>query len=138
MRTTDNHMDANEEVQSLIERIESSPQDFKHLQVFLHRVRDNDSRPNNLFLMVSPRVFGKIEVRDLKVEGDYINIEFLDCAMQEVGNIRINIDDDKPQVLFVSWQDVRKMVLDETTSRYCVMTCLNLITNDYEQNKQHT
>lgn len=114
MRTTDNHTDTNEEVQSLIERIESSPLEYKHLQVFLHREKDNDSRPDNYFLMVSPRVFGKIEVLDLKVEGDYIDIEFLDCAMQEVGNISIKIDDEKSQVLFVSWQDVRKMVLDET------------------------
>jgi len=113
MIVTNNHIN-NDKTQDLIYLLETYPDKFKHLQVFLHRVRDTDSRPDNYFLMVSPRVFGKVEVLDLKVEDDNINIEFLDCTIKEVGNISIKIDDEKPQVLFVSWQDIRKMILDET------------------------
>lgn len=107
-------LDTDVPIHGLIERISNNPDKFKHLQVFLHRERDTDSRHDDYFLMVSPRVFGKVKILDLNVEGNFINIEFLDCTMQEVGNIRISINDEKPQVLFICWQDVRKMVLDET------------------------
>lgn len=104
----------NDKTQELIDLFETYPDKYKHLQVFLHRERDTGVRPDNYFLMVSPRVFGKVEVLDLTVEDDNINIEFLDCTIKEVGNIRINIDDDKPQVLFICWRDIREMVLDGT------------------------
>ncbi|MCA1756271.1 MAG: hypothetical protein LC649_02290 [Bacteroidales bacterium] len=113
MTVNNSHID-NDKTQELISLLESCPDKYKNLQVFLHRERDNDSRPDNYFLMVSPRVFGKVEVLDLTVEGKYIILEFFDCTMQEVGNIRLKIDDDKPQVLFICWQDIRKMVLNES------------------------
>ena len=119
MKESKSHLDTSDEVLNLIERISSSPDDFRHLQVFLHRERDTDSRPDYFFLMVSPRVFGKVELLDLTVEGDNIIVEFLDCAMQEVGNVRINISEEKPKVLFICWQDIRKMVLDESASMSC-------------------
>ena len=109
-----NHTNTSDKIQELINQFDSSPDKFKHLQVFLHRERGTDSRPDNFFLMVTPYVFGKVEALDLKVEGNFINIEFLDCTIQEAGIVRINIDDDKPSVLFICWQDLRKMVLDET------------------------
>lgn len=115
MTVTNSHMNnSSVEILTLIEKIESSPKDYRHLQVFLHRERDNDSRPDNYFLMVSPRVFGKVEVLDLTVEDNYINIELNDCTIQEVRNIKINVDDDKPQTYFIRWRDIKKMVLDET------------------------
>jgi len=114
MNLTNNH--CADKTQELINLFESYPDNYKHLQVFLHRERDTDSRPDNYFLMVSPRVFGKVKVLDLTIESDYIFVEFLDCVMQEHGDIRINISDKKPSVLFVCWQDIKKMVLDETTT----------------------
>ena len=116
MKLTNIHND--DKTQELCDLIESFPEDYKHLQVFLHRERDTDSRPDNFFLMVSPRVCGKVKLLDLKVEGSFINIEFLDCTMQEQGNIKIDIHDDRPTIFFICWQDVRKMVLDETISSY--------------------
>ena len=112
-------MDLDDKTQELIDLFESYADKFKHLQVFLHRERDTDSRPDNFFLMVTPRVFGKIEVRELTVEGNLIDVEFLDCTMEEVGNIKIDIHDDRPTIFFICWQDVKKMVLDETISSYC-------------------
>ena len=123
------HIDNQDTVQELINLIGSSPDQFKHLQVFLHRERQGDFKTDNKFLMVTPRVFGKVEMLDLKVEGDYIIVDFMDCAMQEVGNVRINISDDKPSVLFICWQDVRKIVFDETISSYCDNDLLEF---DYE------
>jgi hypothetical protein len=105
--------------QGLVERITNFPDKFKHLQVFLHRERDTDIRPDDYFLMVTPQVFGIVKVLDLKVEGNFINIEFLDCTMQEVGSIKIDIHDARPTIFFICWQDVKKMVLGETISSYC-------------------
>lgn len=102
-----------DKIQELINLFERYPYKFEHLKVFLRRRRDANSRPDNFFLMVTPRVFGKVEVLDLTVEDNFIIIEFLDCAIQEVGIVRLNIVDDMPNTLFIRWQDVKKMVLDE-------------------------
>ena len=112
-----NHID-DYNFQELINLIESSPKNIDPLQIFLHQERDSDSRPDNEFLMVTPRVFGKVNVLNLTVEGDYVIVEFLDCAMQEVGNVRISIIDESPTVLFICWQDIKKIVLDENTTSY--------------------
>ena len=104
----------NDEVQSLIERIESSPDKYKHLQVFISHKATQEIRTDNEFLMVTPRGFSKVVIRDLTVVKDYINIELFDCTKQEVGDVRINVDDDKPQTFFIRWQDIKNMVLDET------------------------
>ena len=116
-------------LEELVNQMSCSPDDYKNLQIFLHRRRDANSRPDNCYLMVTPQVFGKVEVLDLTVEDNFIIIEFLDCAMQEVGIIHINIDDDKPSELFICWQDVKKMVLDEAISSYCDN---NLLEFDYD------
>ena len=127
MKLINNH-DDDDKIQELISLFESSKDKFKHLQVFLHRFRDTDIRPDDYFLMVTPNVLGKVKVLDLKVENNFINIEFLDCTIQEAGIVRINIDDDKPSVLFICWQDIRKMVLDETQT----ISNLDLLEFDYD------
>lgn len=104
----------NRPLEELVAKMSSSPEKYKQLQVFLHRKREDNYTPDKEFLMVTPSVFGKVEVLDLTVEGNFINIEFLDCVMQEHGNIWINISDEKPSVSFICWQDVKKMVLNET------------------------
>lgn len=105
-------------MEELVNQMICSPDDYKNLKVFLHRRKYTNSRPDNYFLMVTPKVFGKVEVLDLTVDGNFIIVEFFDCAMQEIGIIHINIYDDKPSALFICWQDVKKMVLDETISSY--------------------
>ena len=116
MTVTNNHISDDAEVNELIDLIGSSPEDFKHLQVFLHRERTTVSRPDNDFLMVSPRVFGKVKILDLKVEGNFINIEFLDCCTMQVGSVRLDIHDSSPQTFFICWQDIRHLELDETAT----------------------
>ena len=116
-------------MKELVNQMSCFSDDYKNLQIFLHRRRDTNSRPDSCYLMVTPKVFGKVEVLDLTIEGNYIIVEFLDCAMQEVGIIHIKIDDDKPSALFICWQDVKKMVLDETISSYCDN---NLLEFDYD------
>lgn len=104
----------NDEVLNLIERVDSSPLEYKHLQVFISRKTHNEIQTDNEFLMVTPRGFSKVRVLDFKVDEDYINVEFYHCTKQEVADVRINVDDDKPQTFFIRWQDVKNMVLNET------------------------
>ena len=49
------------------------------------------------------KTFGLVKVLDLNIDGDYVIIEFLDCAMQQVGNVRIDIQYASPQTLFICW-----------------------------------
>jgi len=116
MTSTNNHIDNHDEVQSLIDSIESTPADFEHLKIFLNRNGKSNCLQDKEYLMVTPNVFGKVKVLDLKVNADYIIIEFLDCAMQMVGNVRVDINDSNPKTLFICWQDIKRMVLDETSS----------------------
>lgn len=97
-------------IQDLINQIGSSPERYRHLQIFLHR-EGNDCKTNYDFLMVSPSVFGKVELKDIQLEDNYIRLEFWDYAMQKTGNVRININEEKPSILFVCWKDIRKMVI---------------------------
>lgn len=103
------------QIQDLINHIDSSPERYKHLQIFLHR-EGNDCKSDCEFLMVSPTVFGKVELLDIQVEEDYIALKYLDCAMQMVGNVRINIKNELPQILFLSWSDIKKMVYSDKKS----------------------
>ena len=83
------------------------------LQVFLHRKREGSNATGHEFLMVTDCSFGKVKILDISVEEPEIIIEFRDCAVDQVGNIRINVCDPSPRVLFISWRDVREMVIAE-------------------------
>ena len=111
-----NYEDDNIEVQGLIDLMENSPDNYKHLQMFLHRERPDYSQQDYEFLMVSPKVFGKVRILNVSVEDDSVTLEFKDCKTQQVGNVRIDINDSSPQTFFICWQDIKKMILDETRS----------------------
>jgi hypothetical protein len=83
------------------------------LQVFLHRERENFNTSDYEFLMVTPTTFGKVEVKDIYVEEPNIIIEFRDCAADLTGSVRINVYDPSPKALFISWQDVKLMVMED-------------------------
>ena len=116
MPATKYHINDHDNVQGIIKMMETQPLDFQHLKIFLSR----DGKPNclqdNMFLMISPTVFGKVKVLDLWVEGNTVIIEFLDCVMQEVGYVRVDITNKNPKFLFVNWNYIRKMVSDDSTT----------------------
>lgn len=114
--TMENEITKIQSVEELISVWTYSPDKYSHLKVFLHLPRENDTKSNYLFLMISPTKFTKVELLDLSVEDDSIIVEFRDCAMQGIGNVKINVHDNKPQVLFVCWDDIRKMVMADSIS----------------------
>lgn len=106
------HITEDRQVEVLINQMERCPDQFKHLQIFLHR-EGNDCKSDCEFLMVSPSVFGKVKLKDIQFDGNYIRLEFWDYSMQKTGYVRININEEKPSVLFVCWKDIIKIVNDE-------------------------
>lgn len=85
---------------------------FSHLQVFLHR--NFKCHIGSKFLMVSPSVFGLVVVRDLTYENGFVIVEFLDCVTELVGNVRIDINDDRPCVLFICFDDIKSIVFTDS------------------------
>lgn len=102
----------------LIEKMEKSPLDFEHIRIFLKSDDSNTCPINAEFLMVSPTSLGKVKLLDVSVKDHFVILYILDCATQLAGKVRININDTRPQTFFIRWQDVRQMVLDETSIRF--------------------
>ncbi len=98
------------QIQELISLMICSPDEFKHLQIFLHRDRKIDVLSEMEFLMVSPSYFGKVQITDLFVQDDLIIVEFLDCANQGMGYVHVNIHEKRPNTLFIDWNDIKRLV----------------------------
>jgi len=84
---------------------------YSHMQVFLHR--NFKCQIGSKFLMVTPSVFGLVVVKDLRYKSGIVIVEYLDCVTQQVGNVRININDERPCVLFICFEDIRSIVLTD-------------------------
>lgn len=111
------HITEDRQVELLINQMESCPDLHHHLQVFLHRDSKADCISGYEFLMVTPTSFGKVLIQDLTVDGKNVIIQIFDCTTRQVGNVRININDENPSVLFVSWKDVKKLVFEECSTK---------------------
>ena len=85
---------------------------FSHLQVFLHR--NYKCQIGSKFLMVTPSIFGLVVVKDLTYENEIVIVEFLDCVTELVGNVRIDINDDRPCVIFICFDDIKSIVLTDS------------------------
>ena len=111
--TITNNSNSEDKVQNLVDLMENSPDKYKHLQVFLHRERPDNSHQDYEFLMVSPKVFGKVRILNVDIEDDFIILEFLDCSTILVGNVKLDIHENNPQTFFICWRDIKQIVLDE-------------------------
>jgi len=112
----DNDMDLNDNVQGLIDRIEQAPFAFEHLKIFLKRDGKSNRFENTEYLMVTPTNLGKVRLDDVNVEDNFIILTIHDCSTQLNGNVRIDINDTRPQTFFIKWQDIREIVLNESFS----------------------
>ena len=73
------HITNDKSAEELISRMSKSPEEYKQIQVFLHREGENHSKTDYKFLMVTTNSFGKVELQNLNVEDNYVVLEFLDC-----------------------------------------------------------
>ena len=104
------HIPEGKAIDFLISGMTNAPENYKHLKIFLHRKRENNIKQDFEFLMITPNTFGKVKLLNLNVEDTFVIIDFLDCASEQVGNVKIDVNDNKPQVLFICWQDIKSMV----------------------------
>lgn len=116
MKKEDSNMDLGDNVQVLIDRIEQTPFAFEHLKIFLKRDSKSNRFENTEYLMVTPTNLGKVRLDDVNVEDNFIILTIHDCSTQLNGNVRIDINDTRPQTFFIKWQDIREIVLNETFS----------------------
>jgi hypothetical protein len=84
---------------------------YPHLQIFLHR--NFKCQIGKKFLLVSPTSFGLVIVKDLNYENGFVIVQVLDCFTGLVGNVRINIKNARPRVLFICYDDVKSLILNE-------------------------
>ncbi len=109
-------MDLGDSVQVLIDRIEQTPFAFEHLKIFLKRDSKSNRFENTEYLMVTPTNLGQVRLDDVNVADNFIILTIHDCSTQLNGNVRIDINDTRPQTFFIKWQDIREIVLNETFS----------------------
>ena len=64
--------------------------------------------------MVSPSVFGLVVIKDLQYENGFVIVQIYDCVTQQVGNVRRNINDERPCVLFICFDDIKSIVLTDS------------------------
>ena len=133
MKENSNHIDDHDNVQNLIDLMETSPQNYENLQVFLHRERAGNCIQDHEFLMVTPTSFGKIELLNVSVEDNFVILEIKDCCTQLVANVRIDISDESPQTFFICWRDIKNMVMSENKSMLCNDYLLDF---DFENNSE--
>lgn len=82
---------------------------YSHLQVFLHR--NFKCQIGSKFLMVTPSVFGLVLVKDLTYENGFVIVQIYDCVTQQVGNVRIDTKDERCNVIFICYEDIKSIVL---------------------------
>jgi len=116
VKNEDSNMDLGDSVQVLIDRIEQTPFAFEHLKILLKRDSKSNRFENTEYLMVTPTNLGKVRLDDVNVEDNFIILTIHDCSTQLNGNVRIDINDTRPQTFFIKWQDIREIVLNETFS----------------------
>jgi hypothetical protein len=84
---------------------------YSHMRMFLHR--NFHCKIGSKFLMVTSSVFGVVVLRDLTYENGFVIVQIYDCVTQQVGNVRIDINDERPNALFICFEDIKSIVLTD-------------------------
>jgi hypothetical protein len=89
---------------------------YEHLQIIMSR--NNNHEFGQEYLYVSTSAFGKVKLVDIDLIDNHLYIELQDCNNGLYLHNSINIDDKEFKFLLISWQDIRKMVMDESQSKF--------------------
>ena len=90
---------------------------FSHLQVFLYRI-GSTHKIGQEYLYVSKDAFAKVKLVDLDFVDNHIYIGLQDCSTKMFIHQSIDVADKEFKFLLISWQDLRKMVMDESQSKF--------------------
>lgn len=103
-------------MEELVNQMSCTPDDYKNLQIFLHRDREINYHSETEYLLVSPSCFGKVRLSNLSVDNNFIIIEFVECLSQEVGFVRVKIYEENPSTFFINWNDVKSLVSTDVST----------------------
>ena len=89
---------------------------YEHLRLILHRNQNREF--GQTYLYVSQDAFGKVKLVDLDFVDNHIYIGLQDCSTKMFIHQSIDVADKEFKFLLISWQDLRKMVIDENQSKF--------------------
>ncbi len=108
-------------INELITQITNAPEDFTHLQIFLHRAQTRlEPEFGRKFLFISHDSFGLVKLIDLSVENNFVHLVLEDATTGQSAPFTIDIKDKSFQFLMIAWEDVQDIYChDKNTSSIC-------------------
>lgn len=87
---------------------------YKHLQIFLYRNQSSLGLGlGQKYLVVNPDGFAVLRLVSVNYEGGIIQLALINEFTGEPNEIFMDINEEHPQNLFVCWEDLKNMVLDD-------------------------
>ena len=88
---------------------------YEHLRIILSK--NNNHEFGQHYLYVSQSAFGKVKLVDIDLIDNHLYIELQDCSNGLFIHNSINIVEKEFKFLLISWEDIRKMVMDESQTK---------------------
>ena len=89
---------------------------YEHLQLILSK--NNNRKIGQEYLVVSPLGFGVYELMDVDYEDGQIKMTFKDNDTENIIEERLDINDTKPQLFLICWNDIKGMVYDDKANNF--------------------
>ena len=101
-------------IDELILAMESTPEQFNHLKIFLHR-KHTKLAPEfgREFLFVSHDAFGLVKLQDLTFEDNYIHLLLEEVTSGHVTEFKIDIRNNVFPFLMIAWEDLLEIAKQE-------------------------
>ncbi len=94
---------------------------FKHLQIFLYRNQSSLGLGlGQQYLIVTHDSFGVYRLISVDYRSGSIHISLTDSLTGEHFVICLDVNNEHPDYIFIWWNDITKMVNEESTSRSAV------------------
>jgi len=87
---------------------------YKNLQIFLYRNPDKLGLGlGQKYLVVNPDGFGALRLISVDYKSGIIQLVLINEFTDEPNEIFMDINDEHPENIFVCWEDLKNMVLDD-------------------------
>ncbi len=87
---------------------------YKNLQIFLYRNPDKLGLGlGQKYLVVNPDGFGVLRLISVDYKSGIIQLVLINEFTDEPNEIFMDINDEHPENIFVCWEDLKNMVLDD-------------------------
>ncbi len=90
---------------------------YEHLKIILSKTHDHQVGED--FLVVSPLGFGVYELLDIDYQQGQIKMTLRNTETDNVVAERLEVNDTKPQLFLVCWDDIKRIVYNDKASDPC-------------------